>query len=68
METKAGIHGSMFDEAMLDGMPDCRHAVLPSGDLKGPPVSVRRLGKDLVLWRDPSERRPRSPISVPTGP
>ena len=54
MEAKTAIQSSMFDEALLDGMPNCWHAILPSDELKEKPVGVRRLEKDLVLWRDRS--------------
>lgn len=54
MEAKTAKQSSMFDEALLDGMPNCWHAILPSDELKEKPVGVRRLEKDLVLWRDRS--------------
>lgn len=55
MDSEVRIQNSMFDEKMLGGMPNCWHAILPTADLLGgKPVGVRRLGKDLVLWRDSS--------------
>ena len=35
-------------------IPDRWYAVLPSRDLGSPPVAVRRMGEDLVLYRTPS--------------
>jgi phenylpropionate dioxygenase-like ring-hydroxylating dioxygenase large terminal subunit len=64
METKTRTT-SLFNEALLDGMPNSWNAILPSDELKEKPVGVRRLGKDIVLWRDGSGKAHAFPDFCP---
>lgn len=40
------------DQRLEIGLKDLWHAVCPSGFIKDRPVSLKRLGRSLVLWRD----------------
>ena len=53
--THAATHP--IDAALAVGLKDLWFPVCPSGFVKSNPISLRRLGYKIVLWRDASGQR-----------
>ena len=52
--TTIPIHADPVDQLLAIGLKDLWYPICPSSFIKEKPVSLRRLGRKLALWRDPA--------------